>query len=140
MLQHLHAGDHVILARGFVGVSLGGDLAILELHTRFQGVQASDAQGLLAHVDAGDLGAPTSHALGEDAAAATDVEDALAKQAAALVGDPVKAHRVDLMQRLELSLHVPPAGGDGFEFGDFCQIDIGITVHFLMILWQGARF
>ena len=82
---------------------------------------------------------PAGHALGEDAATAADVEHALAKQAAALVGDPVKAHRVDLMQRLEFALHVPPAGGDGFKFGDFCQIDIGITIHVLMILWQGAQ-
>jgi hypothetical protein len=58
---------------------------------------------------------PAGHALGEDAAAAADVEHALAKQAAALVGDPVKAHRVDLMQRLEFALHVPPAGGDGLN-------------------------
>jgi hypothetical protein len=43
------------------------------------------------------------------------------------------------MQRLEFALHVPPAGGDGFKFGDFCQIDIGITIHVLMILWQGAQ-
>ncbi|MNM52751.1 hypothetical protein D3C81_638390 [compost metagenome] len=120
-------------------MGLGGHLAVFELHPLFQGVQAGDPEGLLAHVDAGHLGAASGHALGEDAATAADVEHALAKQTAALLGDPVKAHRIDLMQGFELALHVPPAGGDGFKFGDFCQIDIGITVHFSMILWQGAQ-
>ena len=140
MLQHLHAGDHVILARHFGGMGFGSDLAVLELNTLLQSVQAGDAEGLLAHVDAGYPGTTAGHALGEDAATAADIENALAKQSATFVGDPVKAYRIDLMQGFEFTFHVPPAGGDGFKLGDFCQIDIGITVHFSKILWQGARF
>src|SRR5690606_32855993 len=74
-------------------------------------------------VDAGDGGASASHGLAEDAAAAAHVQHLLAGQADALI-DPVDPQRVDLVQRLELAFHVPPAVGEGFELGDFGAIDV----------------
>ena len=73
MLQHLHAGDHIILVRYFGGMGFGCDLAVLELDTLLQGVQAGDAEGLLAHVDAGYPGTTAGHALGENAATTADI-------------------------------------------------------------------
>src|SRR5690606_4584266 len=37
---------------------------------------------------------------------------------------PVDPQRVDLVQRLELAFHVPPAVGKGFELGDFGAINV----------------
>ncbi len=78
-------------------MSLGGDLAILRLRPP-RGHGGGRPEGSLPMSMPVTL-APRRAMLGENAAAAADVEDALAKQAAALVGDPVKAHRVYLVQR-----------------------------------------
>jgi hypothetical protein len=80
-------------------------------------------QRRFAHVDAGDRGAALGHGFAEDAAAAADVEHFLAGQADALV-NPVDAQRVDVVQRFELAFAVPPAMGQGFEFGDFGVVDV----------------
>ena len=71
-------------------------------------MQLGDAQAFLAKVDARHLGAAPRHRLGEDAAAAADVEHLLAGEAGGAV-DPFQAQRVDLVQRPELALRVPPA-------------------------------
>ena len=64
------------------------------------------------------------HRLGEDAAAAADVEHLLAGEAALPV-DPVQAQRVDLVQRPELALRVPPAVR---ELAEFLELG-GVGVH-----------
>ena len=64
----------------------------------FEQVQARDAQRLVRKIDAGDLGAALRHALGEDAAAAADVEDALA-------GEPVEVDEAEqVVQFVEVVL------------------------------------
>ena len=62
----------------------------------------------------------------KDAAAAAHIEHGLALDARQAV-DPVEPQRVDLVQRTELALGVPPAVGQVTELGQFLRI--GIEVH-----------
>ena len=91
----------------------------------------SRATGMLrgGGVDADHLGAEPGHRLGEEAAAAADVEEAEAGEGAGrlrvaaelggdLVDDVVEAAGVQHVQRLELAVRVPPFGGHGLELGD----------------------
>ena len=39
-------------------------------------------------------------------------------------GNIAQPQRVDAVERFELALQIPPARGDGFEFGDFSMIDV----------------
>jgi hypothetical protein len=81
-------------------------------------VQFGDLERLLRQVDAADGGAGAGHRFGQDAAAAADVEHLLAGQRRQLV-DPLQAQRVDLVQRPEFGIRVPPAVGEFGKFGDF---------------------
>jgi hypothetical protein len=66
---------------------------------------------------------PPRHGLGQDAAAATHVEHALALERGELV-DPLQAQGVDLVQWPELALRIPPAVGEITEFGQFLGVDV----------------
>ncbi len=46
------------------------------------------------------------------------------EQAAGAFGNIAQPQRVDAVERFELALQIPPARGDGFEFGDFSMIDV----------------
>src|SRR4051812_1709557 len=87
-------------------------------------MQLRDTQAFLAEVDAGDLGAAARHRLGEDAAAAADVEHLLAGKAGGAI-DPFQAQRVDLVQRPEFALGVPPAVCELRKLLELC----GVGVH-----------
>src|SRR5262245_49568596 len=78
-------------------------------------MQLGDLQRLVGEVDARDPRARARHRLGEDAAAAADVEHVLPFERRVLL-DPAQAQRVDLVQRPELALRVPPAVGQVTEF------------------------
>ncbi|SSN11412.1 Uncharacterised protein [Klebsiella pneumoniae] len=106
------------------GVFLNCFLNIVYLNTALQGVQPGDLQRFGPHVQPGDRRAFARHALGEDAAAAADIEDFFTEQAAGAFGNIAQPQRVDAVERFELALQIPPARGDGFEFGDFSMIDI----------------
>ncbi|MNQ36276.1 hypothetical protein D3C85_497950 [compost metagenome] len=127
MLEHFQAGDHVELLGHLFGQGFGGDLPVIDAHARLQLMQLRHGQGRFAHVDAGDGGAALGHGFAEDAAAAADVEDFLAGQADALL-DPVDPQRIDVVQGFEFAFTVPPAVGEGFEFGDFGVIDVAHNV------------
>jgi hypothetical protein len=71
-------------------------------------VKPRDGQGLLGEIDAGYQRAARSHCLGEYPAAASDVEHAARFQ----TGRPVdvgEPQRIDLVQRPELGVGIPPA-------------------------------
>src|ERR1700693_5824909 len=86
-------------------------------------MQPGDAQRLVRQVDAGDARAALRHGLGQDAAAAADVEHALAGERRMAV-DPLQAQRIDLVQRPELALRVPPAVRELVEFGELCRVRV----------------
>ncbi|MCY1416123.1 hypothetical protein D9M71_316240 [compost metagenome] len=123
VFEHFQAGDHVELLGHFLGQGFGGDLPVFDAHARLQLMQLRHGQGRFAHVDAGDGGAALGHGFAEDAAATADVEHLLAGQLDALI-DPVDPQGVDVVQGLEFAFAVPPAMGQGFEFGDFGVVDV----------------
>src|SRR5438445_136758 len=85
--------------------------------------QLGDAQRFLGEVDAGDAGATPGHRLGEDAAAATDIEHAFAGEAGTLV-DPIEPQRIDFVQRTELALRIPPSRSELAELLELCRIGV----------------
>src|SRR4051812_142125 len=107
VLEELHAGDDVEGARMFGGVFLGACVRVDDVGLALQQVELGDAQRFLGEIDAGHRGAARRHRFGEDAAAATDIEHPLAGERRALV-DPAQAQRVDVVQRPEFALRVPP--------------------------------
>ena len=123
VLEHLQAGHHVKGAGVQLGKLLGGALLVVDADAGLQLVQAGDGQWRLAHVDAGHLGAALGHGLSQNAATAANVQHLLAGQAGAFV-DPVGTQRVDLVQRFELAVTVPPAACQRLEFGDFSAINV----------------
>src|SRR5450830_919786 len=123
VFEHFQAGDHVELLGHFLGQGFGGDLAIFDIHPRFQLMQLGHGQRRFTHVDAHHGGAALGHGFAKNAAAATDVQHLLAGQVDALV-NPVDPQRVDVVQGFELAFAVPPAVGQGFEFGDFGVVDV----------------
>ncbi len=125
MFQHFEASHGIKAFRLFGGQGFDRNLAVVEVaHALLFGMQASDGQRGLAHVDAEHAGATSRHAFRQDASAAADIHDALAGEADTLV-DPVQAQGVNVMQGLEFGGLVPPFGGQGFELGDFGRIDVG---------------
>ena len=123
MLKHFHAGDRIEGAGHLFGELLGGKTSIVDLQSRLQQMQSRDLQWGLAHVDAGDVGTARRHRFGQDATSTTDVEHLLPFEADACI-DIVQAQRVDLVQRLELAVRIPPAFGQLLELVDFAVIDI----------------
>src|SRR4029077_1737782 len=87
-------------------------------------VQLRDLERLVGEVDALDLRSAPRHRLGEDPAAAADVERRRSGELRD-ARDPVQAQRVDLVERLELALRIPPAVRERAEFLQF----LGIGVH-----------
>lgn len=97
---------------------LYGDLLIIYVQATFQGVQPGHRQRCFAHVDCSDIGASVRHALGQDAAAAADIQHPFAIQLHPLI-NVVQAQWVDVVQRFEFTLLIPPAVSHGFKFGNF---------------------
>ncbi|MCY1442151.1 hypothetical protein D9M71_585030 [compost metagenome] len=123
VLKHFQAGDHVELLGHFLGQGFGGDLPIFDVDARFQLMQLGNRQRRFAHVDTRHGRAALGHGFTEDATAATHVEHFLAGQIDPLV-NPVDPQRVDVVQRFEFAFAVPPAMGQGLEFGDFGVVDV----------------
>ena len=125
MLQHLHAGDDVEAARCLGSERLGGDQPVVDRGPGLELVQAGDAQRLVGEVDAGDRGPAPGHRFGEDAAAAADVDDPLAGEAADRRLDPPEPQRIDLVQRAEhRAPGIPPVMRERRELGEFAAIEV----------------
>src|SRR5581483_9663948 len=123
VLEELHAGDDIECRRMLLGILLRTRAFILHAGFALQQVQLGDAQRFFRKIDAGDARAARGHRLGEDAAAATDVEDLLAGEPGALV-DPVQAQRIDVVQRPKLAVRVPPAMRKLAELLELGRIDV----------------
>src|SRR6185436_4980278 len=105
----------------------------------FQLVQRRDLERPLREVDAHHLRALRRHRLGEDAAAAADVEHALALEPPGEPLDMAEAQRIDLVQRPEFARGVPPAMRERAEFGDFGGVDVhGTSIHDIRLCHQWA--
>ncbi len=87
-------------------------------------MQLGDLQGLVGQVYAGDMGAQSGHAFRQDAAAAADIQHGLAGESGMAV-DIAQAQRVDVVQRLEFAVRIPPFVGQLREFFQFDRVGVG---------------
>jgi hypothetical protein len=123
VLEHFEAGYGIESAGHFIGQLFDRNLAVIDLLAAFQQMQLGDAEWLFRKVDTGHRGAPYCHAFREQAAATADVEYALAGNADGLV-DPVQAKRVDVVQRLELAVRVPPVVSEVAKLFQFGRVSV----------------
>jgi hypothetical protein len=63
--------------------------------------------------------------LAEQPAAAAHIQHVFAVDVGVLV-NPASAQRIDVVERFEFAIGVPPAGRQLLEFGDFISIDVVI--------------
>ena len=80
-------------------------------------------EGFFAQIDAGYAGATRRHAFREDATAAADIQHLLSCQAGKAV-NILKAQWVDVVQRLEFAIGIPPAVRELAEFVEFLMIGV----------------
>ena len=96
---------------------------------------------VLRRIGADDVGAEPRQRLGQDAAAAADIEHAQAVEAVELLGvaaetrgrlvaDVAEPHRIELVQRRHLAARVPPLGGERGETRDLGRVDGGCAAAF----------
>ena len=123
MLEHFHAGDDVEALRLFEREILGADLSVCDLEAAFEQVQLRDLERLVGKIDSGDARSARSHAFGKNAAAAAHVEHAPAVERGMRV-DPIDAQRIDVVQRFEFAVGIPPAVRELAEFLDLGRIDV----------------
>jgi len=124
MLKHLHAGHHIEGGGALPRQVLNGDLLVGDvLGTRLHRMQFGHAQRFRRQVDTQHVRSLARHRIGQDAAAATDVQRRLALQAAEAV-DPVQSQGIDLVKRLEFTFGIPPAVGQLAELLELFCIDI----------------
>ncbi|MGF6636275.1 phosphatidylserine/phosphatidylglycerophosphate/cardiolipin synthase-like enzyme [Paraburkholderia sp. MM6662-R1] len=74
VLEHFHAGDHVIGARFACGQRLSRDFFVIDGYTAFKTVKIGDTECLRRQIDALHMSAQTCHRFRQDAAAAADIE------------------------------------------------------------------
>ena len=126
VLEELHAGDDVEGGGRLGRERFGSDEPVVDARARFELVQLRDAKRLLAEVDADHGGASRRERFGQDAAAAADVDDTLARDAAGNLLDPVETQRIDLVQRPEhRALGIPPVMGERGELRELGGVDVG---------------
>ena len=77
----------------------------------------------LREIDPEHRGTASGERLAQQAAAAADVEHARARKRGAL-GDVIRAQAVDLVQRLERPVRIPPPAGLRRELRELCRIDV----------------
>src|SRR5471030_1885126 len=86
-------------------------------------MQLRDFERLVGEVDPGDLRAALRHAFSEYAAAAAYIERAFSTQCGNRI-DIVQPQWIDIVQRLEVAVGVPPMMGKLAELGDFGRVDV----------------
>ena len=102
-------------------VRLGGRQQVFHRLAAFEQMQLRDLERFFRKVDSRHRCAQPRHRFREDAAAAADVEHALAGQLRQPV-DPGEAQRVEIVQRAELALRIPPAVRELAEFRELGRV------------------
>lgn len=128
VLQHFEAGDHVEAPRPLGGKVRRGLQPVVDLDAGLQCVQPCHFQRAARQVDADDPGAASRHALGDQPAAAADVEGLPAGQPGPRL-DEVDAQGVQVVQRPELPGRIPPPLGHGLELGELGRVDVFVGLH-----------
>src|SRR6185436_891910 len=119
--EQFHAGHDIEAAgRSFLQF-FGGNQLVSNGQPALEQVQLRDPEGFFRKVDAGHIGAEARHRLAQDSAAAADVEHALAGEMRQAV-DPAQAQWIELVQRPEFALRVPPAVRELAEFRELGRV------------------
>ena len=121
VLEHLEARDGVELAGHLARELLDVDAAVVDRQAPPAAWSPRGVDVLGRQVDRDDARAARGQALGEQAAAAADVEHSPACKRSAR-RDVVEAQRVDVVQRAERAARIPPFGGAGCEFRELARI------------------
>ena len=149
VLDHLHRQHHVEFL-ALVGERFGRDRAIIDDEVGLRRMLAGHRDIRLGGVGAQHIGTQPGERLGQDTAAAADIEDAQAGQAADLARIPAKMGR-DLVadigepDRIELVQHrhgaalVPPLRGELRKLLDLGPIDGGLPRHSRYPITQRTR-
>ena len=133
MLDDFHVEDDVEGLAG-IGQVLGRRRAVVDRHARLLGMQLGDLDVGLRRVGADNRRAKPGQRLAKQAAAAADVEDAQALERPCgmriaaealrhLVADIGQPDRVELVQRAELAVRIPPFGGQRGKAVDFRSVN-----------------
>ena len=133
VLDDLQRQHHVEALSGLDQLGDGGD-AVVDLQPHLLGMDFRDRDVCRRGVDPGDLRAQPRERLAHQSAAAADVEDAQPRQRVRrvevavevcrnLFGDEAQPGRVDLVQRAEVTVRVPPARRHGGELFDLARVD-----------------
>src|SRR6185436_1062749 len=121
VFEQFHAGHDIEAAgRSFLQF-FGGNQLVSNGQPALEQVQLRDPEGFFRKVDAGHIGAEARHRLAQDSAAAADVEHALAGEMRQAV-DPAQAQWIELVQRPEFALRVPPAVRELAEFRELGRV------------------
>ena len=142
MLHHFHAGNDVVSLRGFgrqifhADTAVGNIVQLPHLCMVFGGLQRFFRQ-----IDTQNLRrASIGHTFAQDAAAAADIQHFLARQTGKAV-DIVQTDGVDVVQRLEFALFIPPFVGKAAEFVDFFVVHIRLLLGLIhwILRFSGRR-
>ncbi|MNT63365.1 hypothetical protein D3C72_2011740 [compost metagenome] len=88
----------------------------------------SDLERLGREVDAQHVGALARHRIGQDAAAAADIDHALARNRRNTV-NPFQPQWIDFVQRAEFALQIPPPVCEFRKLGQFGRVCIHVFCH-----------
>jgi len=136
VLHHFQR-QHGIEAGAGGGERLGGDRAVVDLEAALLGMAAGDDDVAGGRIDAGHLPAHPRQRLGQQPAAAADIQYREPGERAQRLGiamemphhriaDHAQPGRVHGMERGHLALLVPPLGAQRIEAGDLSRVDGGV--------------
>ena len=128
MFNHFQRYHGIVTAS--LGQILGPALAVINGKPAGFGMGAGDFQGLRRRIHAGNLRPKPRQGLRRQPRPAAHIQNLEPSQglratggatlsAGQPFGDPANTHRIHPVQRLHRAIRVPPARGQGIEFGDF---------------------
>src|SRR6266481_2291993 len=123
VFEHFQTSDDIVVRGLFGSQVFYGDVAIVDLLAAFQQMQLGDLQRFVREINARYLCAQPGHALRQDAAAAADIQHGFSGQRCLAV-DITQTQGVDVVQRLELAVRIPPFVGKLREFFYFGGIGV----------------
>ena len=86
-------------------------------------MQFRDRQRGFSFIDRGYCRAMVGQCLGQDTSTATDVQNPLLRQIDVLT-DVIHPERVDIVQRFEFAVWIPPARSESLKLADFKIVDV----------------
>ena len=123
MLEHFQAGNNIKLFWMNFRKLFRCAVQVGYVQLALKQMQFRDRQRSFSLIDRGDCCAMMGQCLGQNASAAANVQDPLLHQidVLAYLIDP---ERVDIMQRFEFAVWIPPARSESLKLADFKIVNI----------------